>query len=309
MFRLHINDPLSSDAMELLKSSGLFELTAEHLDKEQLINNIGDVEFLVVRSATKVTSDVLNAGKMLKVVGRAGTGLDNIDVETAKKLGIKVYNTPGANAISVAELTLGLLLALVRHIPRGTQGLKEGKWEKKALKGNEIFEKTLGIVGFGAIGKEVAKRAAAFGMKIIAYDPFVKETELPVRLTEELNDLLKEADVITLHLPLTENTKHFIGESEFSNMKDGVIIINAARGGIVDEQALYNALISGKISGAALDVFEVEPPIDELRRKLLGLDNVIATPHVGASTHEGQARVGMLMAKRLIEVAKEMNSL
>ncbi|HHF08304.1 MAG TPA: hydroxyacid dehydrogenase, partial [Kosmotoga arenicorallina] len=286
-----------------------FELTAEHLDKEQLINNIGDVEFLVVRSATKVTSDVLNAGKMLKVVGRAGTGLDNIDVETAKKLGIKVYNTPGANAISVAELTLGLLLALVRHIPRGTQGLKEGKWEKKALKGNEIFEKTLGIVGFGAIGKEVAKRAAAFGMKIIAYDPFVKETELPVRLTEELNDLLKEADVITLHLPLTENTKHFIGESEFSNMKDGVIIINAARGGIVDEQALYNALISGKISGAALDVFEVEPPIDELRRKLLGLDNVIATPHVGASTHEGQARVGMLMAKRLIEVAKEMNSL
>ncbi|RKX50656.1 MAG: 3-phosphoglycerate dehydrogenase [Thermotogae bacterium] len=309
MFRLHVNDPLSSDAMELLKSSGLFELTAEHLDKEQLINNIGDVEFLVVRSATKVTSDVLNAGKMLKVVGRAGTGLDNIDVETAKKLGIKVYNTPGANAISVAELTLGLLLALVRHIPRGTQGLKEGKWEKKALKGNEIFEKTLGIVGFGAIGKEVAKRAAAFGMKIIAYDPFVKETELPVRLTEELNDLLKEADVITLHLPLTENTKHFIGESEFSNMKDGVIIINAARGGIVDEQALYNALISGKISGAALDVFEVEPPIDELRRKLLGLDNVIATPHVGASTHEGQARVGMLMAKRLIEVAKEMNSL
>ncbi|MBO8166231.1 MAG: hydroxyacid dehydrogenase [Kosmotoga sp.] len=309
MFRLHVNDPLSNDAMELLKSSGLFELTAEHLDKEQLINNIGDVEFLVVRSATKVTSDVLNAGKMLKVVGRAGTGLDNIDVETAKKLGIKVYNTPGANAISVAELTLGLLLALVRHIPRGTQGLKEGKWEKKALKGNEIFEKTLGIVGFGAIGKEVAKRAAAFGMKIIAYDPFVKETELPVRLTEELNDLLKEADVITLHLPLTENTKHFIGESEFSNMKDGVIIINAARGGIVDEQALYNALISGKISGAALDVFEVEPPIDELRRKLLGLDNVIATPHVGASTHEGQARVGMLMAKRLIEVAKEMNSL
>lgn len=309
MFRLHVNDPLSNDAMELLKSSGLFELTAEHLDKEQLINNIGDVEFLVVRSATKVTSDVLNAGKMLKVVGRAGTGLDNIDVETAKKLGIKVYNTPGANAISVAELTLGLLLALVRHIPRGTQGLKEGKWEKKALKGNEIFEKTLGIVGFGAIGKEVAKRAAAFGMKIIAYDPFVKETELPVHLTEELNDLLKEADVITLHLPLTENTKHFIGESEFSNMKDGVIIINAARGGIVDEQALYNALISGKISGAALDVFEVEPPIDELRRKLLGLDNVIATPHVGASTHEGQARVGMLMAKRLIEVAKEMNSL
>lgn len=309
MFRLHANDPLSKEAMELLKSSGFFEITAEHFDKEELIKNMDDIEFLVVRSATKVTSDVLNAGKKLKVVGRAGTGLDNIDTKTAKELGIKVYNTPGANAISVAELALGLLLSLVRHIPRGTQGLKEGKWEKKVLKGHEIFGKTLGIIGFGAIGREVAKRAAGFGMKIIAYDPFVEETDLPVHLTKELNNLLKEADVITLHLPLTEDTKHIIGESEFANMKDGVIIINAARGGVVDEQALYNALISGKVSGAALDVFEVEPPIDELRRKLLGLDNVIATPHIGASTHEGQTRVGILMAKKLIEVAKEMSSL
>ncbi|AKI98163.1 hydroxyacid dehydrogenase [Kosmotoga pacifica] len=308
MFRLHANDPLSSDAMELLQNSGLFKITAEHLDKDQLIKKIDDIEFLVVRSATKVTADVLNAGKNLKVVGRAGTGLDNIDVKTARELGIKVYNTPGANAISVAELTLGLLLSLVRHIPRGTQGLKDGKWEKKALKGHEIFGKKIGIIGFGAIGQEVAKRAKAFGMEVIIYDPFVKETELPVKLVNDLGELLEVADVVTLHLPLTESTKHIIGENEFAKMKDGVIIINAARGGIVDEQALYDALVSGKVLGAALDVFEVEPPMDELRRKLLGLDNVIATPHIGASTYEGQKRVGIEMAKKLIEVAREMVS-
>lgn len=306
MFRLHANDPLAPKAMDMLEESGLFEITQEHLDKEELLKIIPDIEFLVVRSATKVTADILKAGKKLKVVGRAGVGLDNVDVPTAEELGIRVYNTPGANAISVAELTIGLLIALMRHIPRGTNGLKEGKWEKKKLKGHEIYGKTLGLIGFGAIGRETAKRAMAFGMKIVVFDPYVKSTELDVELVKSLDDVLVKADVVSLHIPLTPRTLHIIGEKEIEKMKDGAVIINAARGGVVDEQALYDALIAGKLAGAALDVFEVEPPVDELRRKLLGLPNVVATPHVGASTYEGQERVGIEMAKKLIEVAKEI---
>lgn len=306
MFRLHANDPLAPKAMDMLEESGLFEITQEHLDKEELLKIIPDIEFLVVRSATKVTADILKAGKKLKVVGRAGVGLDNVDVPTAEELGIRVYNTPGANAISVAELTIGLLIALMRHIPRGTNGLKEGKWEKKKLKGHEIYGKTLGLIGFGAIGRETAKRAMAFGMKVVVFDPYVKSTELDVELVKSLDDALVKADVVSLHIPLTPRTLHIIGEKEIEKMKDGAVIINAARGGVVDEQALYDALIAGKLAGAALDVFEVEPPVDELRRKLLGLPNVVATPHVGASTYEGQERVGIEMAKKLIEVAKEI---
>lgn len=306
MFRLHANDPLAPKAMNMLEESGLFEVTQEHLDKEELLKIIPDIEFLVVRSATKVTADILKAGTKLKVVGRAGVGLDNVDVSTAKELGIRVYNTPGANAISVAELTIGLLIALMRHIPRGTNGLKEGKWEKKKLKGHEIYGKTLGLIGFGAIGREVAKRALAFGMHVVAFDPYVENTDSDVELTKSVDDVLSKADVVSLHVPLTPRTLHILGEKEIEKMKDGAVIINAARGGVLDEQALYDALIAGKLAGAALDVFEVEPPVDELRRKLLGLPNVVATPHIGASTYEGQERVGIEMAKKLIEVAKEI---
>ncbi|ACR80846.1 MULTISPECIES: D-2-hydroxyacid dehydrogenase [Kosmotoga] len=306
MFRLHANDPLAPKAMNMLEESGLFEVTQEHLDKEELLKIIPDIEFLVVRSATKVTADILKAGTKLKVVGRAGVGLDNVDVSTAKELGIRVYNTPGANAISAAELTIGLLIALMRQIPRGTNGLKEGKWEKKKLKGHEIYGKTLGLIGFGAIGREVAKRALAFGMHVVAFDPYVENTDLDVELTKSVDDVLAKADVVSLHVPLTPRTLHILGEKEIEKMKDGAVIINAARGGVLDEQALYDALIAGKLAGAALDVFEVEPPVDELRRKLLGLPNVVATPHIGASTYEGQERVGIEMAKKLIEVAKEI---
>ncbi|MGC9383242.1 MAG: hydroxyacid dehydrogenase [Kosmotogaceae bacterium] len=306
MYRLHANDPLADDAMKLLEDSGVFEISKGHYDKEELKENLDGIEFLVVRSATKVTADVLSAGKDLKVIGRAGVGLDNVDVETAKQLGIQVYNTPGANAISVAELTMGLLISLVRHIPRGTSGLKENLWEKKKLKGNEIYGKTLGLIGFGAIGKEVAKRAVAFGMKVLAYDPYIKKTELDVRLYNDMESMLPEVDVLSLHVPLNNETKHIISKKELDLLKDGALVINAARGGVLDEQALYDAIISEKIKSAALDVFEVEPPNDELRRKLLGLDNVIATPHIGASTVEGQVRVGVEMAKKLIEVGKKL---
>ncbi len=306
MLRLHANDPLDKTAMKILADSGLFDITAEALDKNALLKIMPEVEILVVRSATKVTAEIIEAGKKLKLIARAGVGLDNVDAEAAEARGIMVKNTPGANAISVAELTFGLLLGLVRQIPRGVYGIKDGKWEKKDLKGNEIFGKTMGIIGFGAIGRTVAKIALAFGMKVVAYDPYVNFTDLEVTLVDSIEKLLPKADVVSLHIPLTPETKHIIGEKEISLMKDGVIIINASRGGTIDEQALYNGLISEKISGAALDVFEVEPPSDELRRKLIGLGNVICTPHIGASTSEGQKRVGLEMAKIIVDVCRNM---
>jgi len=306
MLRLHANDPLDKTAMKILADSGLFEITAEALDKNALLKIMPEVEVLVVRSATKVTAEVIEAGKKLKLIARAGVGLDNVDAEAAEAKGVMVRNTPGANAISVAELTFGLLLGFVRQIPRGVYGIKDGKWEKKELKGNEISGKTMGIIGFGAIGRAVARIALAFGMKVVAYDPYVKSTDLEVTLVDSVDKLLPVADVVSLHIPLTPETKHIIGEKEISLMKDGVIIINASRGGTIDEQALYNGLISEKVSGAALDVFEVEPPSDELRRKLIGLGNVICTPHIGASTSEGQKRVGLEMAKIIVDVCRNM---
>jgi D-3-phosphoglycerate dehydrogenase len=306
MLRLHANDPLDKMAMKILADSGLFEITAEALDKNALLKIMPEVEVLVVRSATKVTAEVIEAGKKLKLIARAGVGLDNVDAEAAGAKGVMVRNTPGANAISVAELTFGLLLGLVRQIPRGVYGIKDGKWEKKELKGNEISGKTIGIIGFGAIGRAVARIALAFGMKVVAYDPYVKSTDLEVTLVDSVEKLLPVADVVSLHIPLTPETKHIIGEKEISLMKDGVIIINASRGGTIDEQALYNGLISEKVSSVALDVFEVEPPSDELRRKLIGLGNVICTPHIGASTSEGQRRVGLEMAKIIVDVCRNM---
>ncbi len=306
MLRLHANDPLDKTAMKILSDSGLFEITAENLDKKSLLELMPEIEVLVVRSATKVTSEVIDAGKKLKLIARAGVGLDNVDADAAAARGILVKNTPGANATSVAELTLGLLLGLVRSIPRGTYGTKEGKWEKKELKGNEICGKTIGLIGFGAIGRSVASIAIAFGMKVVVYDPYVKTAEMDVTLVESVAELLPLVDVLSLHIPLTPETKHIIGEKEISMLKDRAIIVNVSRGGTIDEQALYNGLVSGKLAGAALDVFEVEPPTDELRRKLIGLDNVICTPHIGASTAEGQKRVGLEMARIIVDVCKNV---
>jgi D-3-phosphoglycerate dehydrogenase len=298
--RIHINDPLDKQATERLKSVPGVELTSEHLEKEDLLKIMPEIEVLIVRSATKVTADIIEAGTKLKIIGRAGTGLDNIDVKAAEAKGIKVINTPGANSISVAELTIGLMIACSRHIARGTIDLKNGKWTKKELEGHELFGRTVGIIGFGNIGREVAKRLLAFDMKILAYDPFVKETDMNVKMVD-LDTLYKESDYITIHVPLTPETKNLINKETISKMKDGVIIINAARGGIIDEEALYEALVSGKVYAAGLDVFEVEPPTDELRQKLLALPNIVATPHIGASTFEAQERVGMLLVERLIK--------
>lgn len=298
--RIHVNDPLDKQATEKLASVPNVVLTSQHYEKDELIKIIPEVEVLIVRSATKVTADIIEAGKNLKIIGRAGTGLDNIDVKAAESKGIKVLNTPGANSISVAELAIGLMLACSRHIARGTIDLKNGKWTKKELEGHELFGRTVGIIGFGNIGKEVAKRLLAFDMKVLAYDPFVKETDINVNIVD-LDTIYRESDYITIHVPLTPETKNMINEQTIMKMKDGVIIINAARGGIIDEVALYNALVSGKVYAAGLDVFEIEPPTDEIRQKLLSLPNVVATPHVGASTFEAQERVGMLLVERIIK--------
>ena len=214
--------------------------------------------------------------------------MDNIDVDYAKSKGIEVKNTPAASSISVAELTIGHLLAVARHIPYGTMSLKNGKWEKKSLKGIELYKKTLGIIGFGRIGRELAKRALGFDMNVIAYDPFVKETDMNVKLVE-LNELLKTADFISMHLPHTDQTHHMISKEQFDMMKDGAVFVNCARGGVVNEVALYEALKSGKLYGAALDVFEKEPPESS---PLFDFNNFNCTPHLGATTKEGQDRVG-----------------
>ena len=300
MIRVHVNDPLDEEAMELLRSKKKLEVTSEHLEKDDLIKIMPEIEVLVVRSATKVTADVIEAGKKLKIIARAGVGLDNIDLGKAKEKGIKVLNTPGASAASVAELTIGMMFALSRHIVRGTIDLKEGRWTKKQLKGVELNGKTLGIIGLGRIGREVAKRALALGMKVIAYDPFVKDIDMDVKLVD-LDEIFSNSDYITVHVPLIPETKHLISDEAFEKMKKGVFVLNCARGGIVDEKALLKALKDGKVAGAGMDVFETEPPTSDVEKELLSLPNVVATPHIGASTKEAQKRVGKEIVNRIFE--------
>lgn len=301
--KVGICDPIAPEGVEILKKEGFEVVDLTDIPKEELTKHVADIHALIVRSATKVRKDMIDAAKNLKVIGRAGVGLDNIDVEYAKSKGIKVINTPGATSISVAELTIGLILAVMRKIAYGDRETRNGNWPKKKCKGIEMYGKTLGIIGFGRIGKEVAKRAKAFGMRVI-YNKVHRldeatEKELGVEY-RDLDTLISEADVITLHVPLTPETKHMINEERIAKMKDGAIIVNASRGGIVDEVALYNALKSGKLYGAALDVYENEPLKES---KLFELDNVVLTPHIGAQAKEGQTRAGIEIAEK---IAKEL---
>ena len=304
-FKIHVNDPLDPNAMKKLESYEKAEVTSEHYEPDVLVKKIAGYDAIVVRSATKVTKEVIEAGSDLKVIARAGTGLDNVDLDAAKKAGIKVVNTPGANSVSVAELTIGLMLGLFRHIPRGTNGLKEGIWEKKKLKGYELYKKTVGVIGFGTIGKQVAERLLAFECKILAYDVVKDSAGLDVQFVE-LDELYEKSDIITIHTPLLDATKGLINGSAFDKMKKGVFVIDAARGGILDEQALCDNIEKGKVAGAALDVFDVEPPTDELRKKLIGFDNVVCTPHIGASTYEAQERVGEQIVENLIDAIEQL---
>jgi D-3-phosphoglycerate dehydrogenase len=290
-----IAEQLSPATVEALGPD--FEIrSCDGADRAQLLEAIADVDAILVRSATKVDAEALAAAKRLKVVARAGVGLDNVDVKTATHHGVMVVNAPTSNIVSAAELAIGLLLAGARHIAPANAALKRGEWKRSKYSGVELFEKTVGIVGLGRIGVLVAQRLAAFGMKVIAYDPYVqagRAAQMGVRLVG-LDELLAESDFMTVHLPKTPETAGLIGEQELAKVKPSLVLVNAARGGIVDEHALYVALKEGRVAAAGLDVFTTEPCTDS---PLLEFDNVVATPHLGASTEEAQEKAGVAVAK------------
>ncbi|HDL85502.1 MAG TPA: 3-phosphoglycerate dehydrogenase [Candidatus Acetothermia bacterium] len=302
-FKVLVSDPLAKSAVAQMREAGLTVDEKTDLSIEQLKKEIANYDAIVVRSATKLRAEIIDAATNLKLIVRAGVGLDNIDVDYAKEKGINVRNTPAASSNSVAELALGHMISLARYISRGTVSVKGGKWEKKALKGIEIDGKTLGIVGIGRIGQSLAKKATALGMSVIAYDKFVDESPLPeiVKMVP-FDRLLAESDFISLHIPFDPKVGAAIGKAEISKMKDGVRLLNCARGGVIDEGALAAALASGKVGGAALDVFAVEPPASD--NPLLAQENVSFTPHIGASTVEAQGRVGAEAAATVIEFAR-----
>jgi D-3-phosphoglycerate dehydrogenase len=291
--KIVVSDILEEEALEKLRTIGEVLYRPERLE-ETLV----DADVLIVRSATTVTKELINAGKKLKVVARAGVGLDNIDVEHCKKKGIVVINTPGASANAVAELTIGSIINTLRQVPRAHYEMKNRIWGKKNLTGNEIAGKMLGIIGYGRIGSLVGQKARALGMKIIAYNPPPRANDSTVEYVEKLEDFLPRCDVITLHCNLTAETKKVINKKTIAKMKDGVVLLNLARGELIDEQALYEACKSGKIKAAALDVYEKEP----YDGKLLELDNVYFTPHIGASTKEAQERICTELIERLKEL-------
>ncbi|HHU87237.1 MAG: phosphoglycerate dehydrogenase [Pelotomaculaceae bacterium] len=273
------------------------------MTEDELLEVIGECDGIIVRSATKVTARVLENAPKLKVVGRAGVGVDNIDITAATTRGILVVNAPGGNTIAAAEHTIAMMMSMARKIPQANASLKAGKWDKKSYMGVEVRDKVLGVIGLGRIGSAVAKRAQGLEMKVVAYDPYITEENaglLGIKLLP-LDDLLQLADFITVHLPLSKESKYILGERAFSLMKDGARIINCARGGVVDEKALYEALKSGKVAGAALDVFEQEPNTDS---PLFELDNFIATPHLGASTSEAQLCVACDVAEEIVAALK-----
>jgi|YNPNPStandDraft_1061719.scaffolds.fasta_scaffold01715_1 D-3-phosphoglycerate dehydrogenase len=298
--RILVSDSLAQDGIDLLKQHFPVDVKT-NLSEDELVSIIGEYDALVVRSSTKVTSRVIEAGKRLQVIGRAGVGVDNIDVEAATRQGILVVNAPDGNSIAAAEHTIALMLALARHIPQADASLRKREWERKRFMGVEVTGKTLGVIGIGRIGREVARRGRGLGMQVIAHDPYVPAAHaerIGVELCE-LDDLLTRADFITIHVPLTPDTRDMIGERELSIIKPGARLINCARGGIVNEAALLKALDDGRLSGAALDVFTKEPPLDS---PLLDHPRVVVTPHLGASTHEAQVAVAYDVARQVVDV-------
>ena len=267
------------------------------IPKPDLPKVIGEYDVLIVRSATKVKGELLDNAKKLRIIGRAGEGLDNVDFERAKQMGIALVNTPHISYISVSELTIGHMIALSRNIVQSTLSLREGKWEKDKLMGTELNGKTLGIIGCGFIGKDVERLALALGMKVIVVEECVHDRFVP------LENMLPKADFITIHVPLTPKTRHLLSIKEFELMKKGVRIIDCSRGSVIDQDTLYQALVTGKVAGAALDVFEEEPPKNN---KLLTLPNVIATPHMGAQTFEAQHRASIQIANNIIDAVEKL---
>ena len=298
--KILITDKTENDVIQQLKDAGQ-EVTFNEMDPATLLREIPKYDGLLVRSRTKATADVINAGVKgnLKVIGRAGIGVDNIDLPTASKNKIKVVNAPTGTTESVAELAFGLMLAASRSIPQADHSMKQGLWEKKAFKGVELCGKTLGIIGIGRIGTELGKRALAFNMKVLAYDKYIQKSPTAKIAMVAMEKLLKESDYLSLHIPFVKEEGATIKEPDFEKMKDGVIIINCARGGVVDEQALLKHLNSGKVRAAALDVYAAEPPTF---KELVNHPKVVCTPHIGASTKEGQLRAGKICAEQMLLV-------
>ncbi|HIE13731.1 TPA: hydroxyacid dehydrogenase [Candidatus Bathyarchaeota archaeon] len=301
MPRVLICDPIARSGVDKLLKAGFIVDFKPDLSTEKLLTIIPNYDAVIVRSRTKITKKVIDCGIRLKFIGRAGIGLDNIDLKAAEKRGIKVANTPEAPADSTAELTIGLIISLLRKIPIADSTMKKGLWLKAELKGRLLKGKVLGLVGLGNVGLRVARIAKAFGMKIL----FTKRTPPKPRILQELEaefvsleDLLKRSDIISLHVPLTDETRGMIGEREINVMKDGAVLINTSRGAIIDERALIKALKSGKLAGAALDVYEVEPPNN---LTLIKMPNVICTPHIGAQTEEAQIEASNTIAEKIIE--------
>ncbi len=299
MKRILISDSLSPEGIEIFKKTPGIEVDVRtKMTPDELKSVIKDYDALVIRSATRVTQEVIDCAGVLSVVGRAGIGLDNVDIPAASKRGIVVMNTPGGNAVTTGEHTIAMMLSLVRQIPQATASMKAGKWEKGKFTGHEFLNKTLGIIGTGRVGSIVADRARGLKMKVLAYDPFIapEAAEKMGIVLASLDEIFTQADIITVHTPMTKETKGLINAAAFARMKKGVYIVNCARGGIVSEKDLYDALISGKVTGAALDVFEEEPTKNTA---LIALDNVICTPHLGASTDEAQINVAIAIAEQI----------
>ena len=305
MVKIIICDPIHQDGVQMLKNAGFTLDLDTEITPEQLIKKIGTYDAMVIRSRTKVTKQVLDAATSLKAIARAGVGLDNVDLPYAKEKGVEVFNSPEAPCNAVAELVLGMMFNMARMITEADAGMKQGKWEKKRLTGFEIQGKTLGIIGFGRIGYTLGKKAKCLGMRVITYDVLMDKL---IHFVEEINaeavdldTLYKESDFITIHVPLLPQTRHMISTPQFNKMKDDVYVINAARGGIIDETALKQALDTGKVKGAALDVFEQEPKPDE---ELVCKPNVICTPHIGAGSEEAQIGNSTIVAEKLIKFFK-----
>ncbi len=296
-----VADSISQRGVDELADGGKLEVVVQTgLSESELIAVIPEFAALVVRSQTKVTAAVLEAAKNLKVVGRAGVGVDNVDVEAATRRGVIVMNTPGGNTISTAEHAFSLLVSIARSIPQADASVKAGKWDRKKFEGVELYNKTLGVLGMGRIGTEIARRAMAFGMRVVAYDPYLsasKARTLQVELIDTIDELLPRCDFITMHMPLTAETTHMLDARRLALTKKGVRIVNCARGGLIDETALGEALASGQVAAAALDVFETEPPPADF--PLRGQSNIVFTPHLGASTAEAQENVGIEIAQAI----------
>jgi D-3-phosphoglycerate dehydrogenase len=300
MKKVLVSDNISAQGVDILRKAGLEVDVKTGMKPDELKGVIGGYDGIVIRSATKLTSDVLEHAVRLKVIGRAGSGLDNVDKAAATKRGIVVMNTPGGNTITTAEHAIAMMFALARKIPQATASMKDGKWEKKKFMGVELYKKTLGILGIGNIGSQVARKTLGLEMNVIGYDPFMSE-EMAAKMgikKVSLDELFKTSDFITVHTPMTPETKGIVNKDTIALMKDGVRIINCARGGIVNEKDLIEAIKSGKVAGAALDVFEKEPPED---LALVGLDQIVCTPHLGASTEEAQENVALAVAEQIAE--------